>query len=336
MAHIELEIAQLYYIFEVNHIVDMLHVKKSTKESLQNDLQNGPIFTQHIGTISHHRTRISPEGGLLDSSDINYHWSVDCCCWVRLESKVEEIVVVHVIFHLLIFEQILVFVVVVNHLFLQAHFHCLFLFAHNEEECTSVLASIWVFGEAFLWEAFRDFLAEVDVLDEFLLHGCGKGELLVGRLVFLKIDLVVLGEISHLVHDTGEVSDLCGHMVLQLVVVEKLGLSSNVGLGHYIVGWDILDTVLVSSLSRLSVMNLVNWNLLLYWLESESRSVESLWLLLLLITHLWLSELLLLVLLVLWLLLVLLELLLLWELLELLLLVVLLVPLSVLVEWYSL
>merc|ERR1712055_241993 len=320
LAHIELKIAQLYYIFEADHIVDMLHVKKIYQRSLQNDLQKGPIFTQHIGTISHHRTRISPEGGLLDNSDVNYHWSVDCCCWVRLESKVEEIIVVHVIFHLLIFEQILVFVIVIHHLFLQAHFHCLFLFAHNEEECTSVLWSVWVFGEAFLWEAFRDFLAHVDGLEEFLLHGLWDGggwEFIVSLLVFSNVDLVILSEISHLVHDAGEVSDLAGHMVLQFVVVVKLSLSLSlcVGSRDNLLVVVLVLVVLLVGLSHLSVKNLV----VVDWLEANSWSIEWLWLLVSKVL-LWLSVLLV----VLWLLL---ELLVLW------LLELLVLRLLVLLEW---
>jgi len=99
-------------------------------------------------------------------------------------------------------EEILVFVVVVDHLFLLAYLHCLFLLAHDEEERSSVFVAVWVFLEAFRREAFSDFIAGIDVLEELLLHGLWDGgQFSVSLLVFDKVDLVILSEISELVHD---------------------------------------------------------------------------------------------------------------------------------------
>jgi hypothetical protein len=138
--------------------------------------------------------------------------------------------------------------------------------------------------------------------------------------------MVVLIEISELVHDAGEVSDLWCHMILQLVEVVEFSLTLAIGAGDDLVDWAFVvdwTLVLLVGLSHLSVENLVMVDLVVVdWLKSVSWSIEWLWLLVSLSLVLWLSELLSLVL---WLLLVLLVL---WYLL-----VLLVLWLLVLLEW---
>jgi len=98
-------------------------------------LQYNVIFMQHIERLFPHHLE-DPRGiALVDNVDINHVTWSGCCCWLSLESHGEQIFVfLKFVWDFLSLENILVFVVVIDHLFLEADFHCLFLFAHDKEE----------------------------------------------------------------------------------------------------------------------------------------------------------------------------------------------------------
>jgi hypothetical protein len=109
-------------------------------------LQNKPIFMLHIQKLyPHHRAQLLPRDNAfracafrhrLDNADIiDITGLVVGCCLVSLESHAEHIFsILQIVMDLVFTDDILVFVVVVDHLFLEADFQCLLLLAHDEEE----------------------------------------------------------------------------------------------------------------------------------------------------------------------------------------------------------